>query len=108
VELSVELSIILFLAASYHSYLFQHFFISLFDMYRGKQSKYKSEHGRQSRPPKDESVDAAVTSEIVESLRICAQELEEKQDRCERIIKVGRDITIESKRLIFYLHTFQK
>lgn len=78
-------------------------------MYRGRQSKYKSGQGHHPRPPKNESADTVTsTSEIVEQLKLCAQELEEKQDRHERIVKVGRDITIDSKRLIFYLHTFQK
>lgn len=31
-------------------------------------------------------------------------ELVEKQDRHERIVKLSRDITIESKRIIFLLH----
>lgn len=31
--------------------------------------------------------------------------LKYKQDKYERIVKIGRDITIESKRIIFFLHT---
>lgn len=31
--------------------------------------------------------------------------LDEKHDRYERIVKLGRDITIESKRIIFLLHS---
>lgn len=31
-------------------------------------------------------------------------QLVEKQDRHERIVKLSRDITIESKRIIFLLH----
>ncbi|XP_055687879.1 translin-associated protein X [Lutzomyia longipalpis] len=34
-----------------------------------------------------------------------ARELDDKHDRYERIVKIGRDITIESKRIIFLLHT---
>ena len=77
-------------------------------MYKGKQSKFKKEYGNRSKPSKNEQVDPPISSEIVEQLRICAQELEEKQDRYERVVKISRDITIDSKRLIFYLHTYQK
>ena len=73
-------------------------------MYKGKQTKFKHSFGNQSKKP----VETTLTSDIVEHLRVCAHELEEKQDRCERILKIGRDITIDSKRLIFYLHNFQK
>lgn len=34
-----------------------------------------------------------------------ALELDDKHDRYERIVKISRDITIESKRIIFLLHT---
>lgn len=32
-------------------------------------------------------------------------ELDTKHDRHERIVKISRDITIESKRIIFLLHS---
>lgn len=47
-------------------------------------------------------------SEIIKHFHSLAIELEEKQDRYERLVKISRDITIESKRLIFFLHTFQR
>lgn len=34
-----------------------------------------------------------------------SRELDEKHDRYERIVKLSRDITIESKRIIFALHS---
>lgn len=37
-----------------------------------------------------------------------ARELDDKHDRYERIVKCGRDITIESKRIIFLLHTIDQ
>lgn len=37
-----------------------------------------------------------------------ARELDEKHDRNERIVKLSRDITIESKRIIFQLHTIDE
>lgn len=42
---------------------------------------------------------------VVRNFRNYANELNEKHDRYERIVKYSRDITIESKRLIFLLHT---
>lgn len=42
---------------------------------------------------------------IVKMFREYAEELVDKHDRFERIVKHSRDVTIESKRLIFLLHT---
>lgn len=33
------------------------------------------------------------------------QDLDDKHDRYEKIVKMSRDITIETKRIIFLLHT---
>lgn len=37
-----------------------------------------------------------------------AKELDDKNDRHERLVKLSRDITIESKRIIFLLHTIDE
>lgn len=64
-----------------------------------------------SYPPhrNDRKVDAGQSADdsnpVVRSFRAYADELNEKHDRYERIVKHSRDITIESKRLIFLLHT---
>ncbi|KXJ72714.1 hypothetical protein RP20_CCG017370 [Aedes albopictus] len=42
---------------------------------------------------------------VVQCFREYARELDAKHDRYERIVKCSRDITIESKRIIFLLHT---
>lgn len=42
---------------------------------------------------------------VIQQFRQYAQELDDKHDRYERIVKHSRDITIESKRAIFSLHT---
>ncbi|KAF3427100.1 hypothetical protein E2986_11175 [Frieseomelitta varia] len=45
---------------------------------------------------------------IVQQFQAYAAELDDKHDRFERIVKIGRDINIESKRIIFLLHTIDK
>nr|XP_034177457.1 translin-associated protein X [Osmia lignaria] len=45
---------------------------------------------------------------IVQQFQAYSAELVERHDRFERILKVGRDITIESKRIICLLHTIDK
>ncbi|XP_043792947.1 translin-associated protein X [Apis laboriosa] len=45
---------------------------------------------------------------VLQQFRAYASELDDKHDRFERIVKTGRDITIESKRIIFLLHTIDK
>lgn len=42
-------------------------------------------------------------SPIIKSFRIFQIELDSRNDRYERIVKLSRDITIESKRIIFLL-----
>lgn len=64
--------------------------------------------GNRTERPAGESKPVADVDEnnpIVKSFRQYATELNDKHDRYERIIKQSRDITIESKRLIFLLHT---
>lgn len=45
---------------------------------------------------------------VVQQFRAYAAELDSKHDRYERIFKINRDIGIESKRIIFLLHTIDK
>lgn len=45
---------------------------------------------------------------VIRQFRAYGVELDEKHDRYERIFKINRDITIESKRIIFLLHTIDK
>ncbi|KZC06382.1 Translin-associated protein X, partial [Dufourea novaeangliae] len=45
---------------------------------------------------------------IVQQFRAYAAELDEKHDRFERIVKIGRDINIESKKIICLLHSIDK
>ncbi|XP_053692191.1 translin-associated protein X [Sabethes cyaneus] len=54
---------------------------------------------------KDSNIPIDETNPVIQCFREYARELDEKHDRYERIIKCSRDITIESKRIIFLLHT---
>ncbi|XP_020711413.2 translin-associated protein X [Athalia rosae] len=45
---------------------------------------------------------------VIKHFREYSAELDRKRDRYEAIIKLSRDVTIESKRIIFLLHTFDK
>ncbi|XP_063984715.1 translin-associated protein X [Diachasmimorpha longicaudata] len=45
---------------------------------------------------------------VIQQFRRYSIELDAKHDRYERIVKINRDITIESKRIIFLLHTIDK
>lgn len=45
---------------------------------------------------------------VIKAFRGYSVELDTKHDRHERIVKISRDITIESKRIIFLLHNVDK
>ncbi|XP_052767316.1 translin-associated protein X-like [Mya arenaria] len=47
------------------------------------------------------------TSPVIQMFRSFQQQLDSKHDKHERIVKLSRDITIESKRTIFMLHRFK-
>ncbi|XP_045187368.2 translin-associated protein X-like isoform X1 [Mercenaria mercenaria] len=58
----------------------------------------KSEHGDEEMQDIDES------SPVIQMFRGFQHELDQRHDKYERIVKLSRDITIESKRAIFLLH----
>lgn len=71
------------------------------------RNRFRGNRNQQHRH--DKKVDANGADEdnpVVNCFRQYAIELSDKHDRYERIIKQSRDITIESKRLIFLMHTF--
>ncbi|KAL0178657.1 hypothetical protein M9458_027551, partial [Cirrhinus mrigala] len=43
-------------------------------------------------------------SVVIAAFKVFQQELDTKHDKYERLVKISRDITIESKRTIFLLH----
>lgn len=69
--------------------------------FRGNRNHHQ--HRQEKKPAPPTNVDD--NNPIVKLFRSYAIELDDKHDRYERIIKYSRDITIESKRLIFLLHT---
>lgn len=73
-------------------------------MNRGRfRNNRNYQHRNDKKPEVIENADDS--NPVVKSFREYADELNDKHDRYERIIKHSRDITIESKRLIFLLHT---
>lgn len=75
-------------------------------MNRGRFRNNKSQpQYRNDRSKVDAGQSADDSNPVVRSFRAYADELNDKHDRYERIVKHSRDITIESKRLIFLLHT---
>lgn len=66
-----------------------------------KYRKYKPAVGDKARETL-ENIDES--NPVIKMFRAFSAELDEKHDRYERIVKLSRDITIESKRIIFSLH----
>ncbi|XP_077977715.1 translin-associated protein X-like [Glandiceps talaboti] len=66
---------------------------------RGQPRHQKSQQGdKQPTKPVDEN------SFVIQSFRRFQEQLDNKHDKHERLVKLSRDITIESKRTIFLLH----
>lgn len=70
----------------------------------GRQYKSRTNLGDKSREIL-KNIDE--NSPIYQQFKQFSKELDDKNDRHERIVKQSRDITIESKRIIFLLHTVQ-
>lgn len=72
---------------------------------RGPQNRSKINVGDKGREVL-EGIDE--NNPVIKQFQGYAQELDSKHDRHERIVKISRDITIESKRIIFLLHTLDR
>ena len=69
------------------------------------QKKKQWQGGSKQKPGKENQSSAPVaTGPYVEMFQEYRKELDEKHDRHERIVKLSRDCTIHSKRVIFMLH----
>ncbi|XP_029030813.1 translin-associated protein X [Betta splendens] len=52
----------------------------------------------------DREASSLPSSPVIAAFKVFQQELDTKHDKYERLIKISRDVTIESKRTIFLLH----
>lgn len=75
--------------------------IGLFFAGQYRHKRNKPPIGKQSKTVL-ESLDE--NNPVIVMFKEFATELDDKHDRYERIVKLSRDITIESKRIIFLLH----
>ncbi|KAL0270085.1 UNVERIFIED_CONTAM: hypothetical protein PYX00_007606 [Menopon gallinae] len=55
-----------------------------------------------------EKASVSGNSSILLAFKQYAEELDKKHDRYERLVKLSRDVTIESKRIIFLLHSIDR
>lgn len=56
------------------------------------------------KPTEDQQIPDPLEHPIIKDFRRYSAMLDDKNDRHERLVKASRDITIESKRIIFLLH----
>ena len=54
--------------------------------------------------PNREQPDVDESSPVIQAFRKYQTELDTRHDKHERLVKLSRDVTIESKRIIFLLH----
>ncbi|XP_068597506.1 translin-associated protein X [Brachionichthys hirsutus] len=55
-------------------------------------------------PVRDGETTGDPSSPVISAFKVFQQELDTKHDKYERLVKISRDVTIESKRTIFVLH----
>ncbi|XP_004927402.1 translin-associated protein X [Bombyx mori] len=73
---------------------------------RGRQRSYRNRNQQTlSTVAREAAASLAPDSPILAMFKNAALKLNERQDRHERLVKLSRDITIESKRIIFLLHS---
>ncbi|KAF5270803.1 hypothetical protein FQR65_LT05422 [Abscondita terminalis] len=72
----------------------------------GTYNKYKKDHSKFSMRDRGKELEEHIdeNNKVMQMFKQYALELDNKHDRHERIVKLSRDITIESKRIIFLLH----
>ncbi|XP_074531180.1 translin-associated protein X [Halichoeres trimaculatus] len=67
-------------------------------------SKREGEGGPRRNTDTVRDVSSSPSSPVIAAFRVFQQELDTKHDKYERLVKISRDVTIESKRTIFLLH----
>lgn len=70
------------------------------------QSGLTRSNNRKQQKSKEKTIDE--NNPVLKAFQSYAAELDSKHDRYERLVKLSRDITIESKRIIFLLHSIDK
>ena len=71
-----------------------------------KTTDKKNKDRKVSKPEEPKDLDE--TSPIIISFRGFQSELDDRHDRYERLVKISRDVTIDSKRVIFGLHRIKR
>ncbi|XP_045450748.1 translin-associated protein X [Melitaea cinxia] len=71
--------------------------------YRGNRQRHS--HTTLSHVAKETATSLPADSPVLAMFKDAALKLNDRQDRHERLVKLSRDITIESKRIIFLLHS---
>ena len=69
--------------------------------FRGQRNFKNS---REKRRIEDDSEQSDSKSPVIQNFLTYRNELDSKHDRHEKLVKLSRDVTIESKRIIFLLH----
>lgn len=73
--------------------------------FRGQRNDRSKDHKTLSSVAREVAISLPDDSPVLQMFKIAAQKLNDRQDRHERLVKLSRDITIESKRIIFLLHS---
>ncbi|KAK6621447.1 hypothetical protein RUM44_001254 [Polyplax serrata] len=76
-----------------------------------RRSSYRNKHQRRGEGFDDDFITSGTTDEdceIIKAFKGYACKLDAKWDKFERIVKLSRDVTIESKRIIFLLHQIDR
>ncbi|XP_060585578.1 translin-associated protein X-like [Ruditapes philippinarum] len=69
-----------------------------------RRKRHRNAKGDKPDRGEEEVQDVDESSPVIQMFRGFQQELDQRHDKHERIVKLSRDITIESKRAIFLLH----
>ncbi|CAH1403654.1 unnamed protein product [Nezara viridula] len=73
-----------------------------------KQRGYEEKKRKYQKPPQEKKALQYDKTPVTEAFEKYAMELNSKQDKSERIVKLSRDVTIASKRAIFSLHALMR
>ncbi|XP_047503544.1 translin-associated protein X [Pieris napi] len=73
--------------------------------FRGHKNDRNHGHKSLSSVAREAAISLPDDSPVLQMFKVAAQKLNDRQDRHERLVKLSRDITIESKRIIFLLHS---